>query len=248
MQAKLHDVTQKKLTDEEVNEAVRRFEEYKRSQLPEIIKKEQLAFIRTMETYAKIGSEISGSALNKQAYFSALSVSLAIDGWVSSPSNRHLAYQVDPERLALIQSETGPDLQIPKIYSRGERTVMLLSESKKAFKESYYDVRSKHLERILKPDRMNSIHAQLNENYVARLTKDGPTVGVDQIRYFYQRGIILDPQQATANGKPGKEAVYKIRFREAPSQAAVAPGSVFEKQIPHLDLETWERGLSCTLR
>lgn len=244
MQARLHGVTRKKLTDEEVNETVRRFEEYKRSQLPEIIKKEQLAFIRTMETYAKIGSEISGSALNKQAYFTALSVSLATDGCICSPSNRHLAYQMDPERLALIQSETGPDLKMPKTYSRGERTVMLLSESKKGFKESYYDVRPEHLERILKPDRMNTIHSQLNENYVTRLIKDGPVIGVDQVRYFYQRGVIIDPQLAMAKEKPGKQTAYKIRFNGAPSQTAVAPGSVFEQQIPHLNLEKWERGLS----
>ncbi|AUD05324.1 relaxase/mobilization nuclease domain-containing protein [Spirosoma pollinicola] len=243
MQARLHVITRKKLSDVEISEAVRRFEEYKRAQLPEIIKKEQFAFIRTMDTYTKIASEIQGSAQNKREFFSALSVDVSVDGWITSPSNRHLAYQIGPAHYDRIQTDDGPELKMPKIYSRGERTVMLLSESKKPFKESYYDVRAEHLERILKPERMNVIHAQLNANYITRLQKDGPVLGVDQVRYYYQRGIMIDPQQL-ATSKMGNEAVCTIRYNAAPTQSAVSAGYVFEKQMPHLNLEHWHKGLS----
>jgi hypothetical protein len=243
MQARLRVLTKKSLSENQINEAIRRFEEYKRGQLPEIIKKEQLAFIRTMDTYVKIVSEIQGSAQNKQDFFTALSVRVTTKGLISSPTNTHLAYQIDPALLERIKTDDGPDLKIPKNYLRGERTVMLLSESKKAFRESYYDVRSEHLERILQPERMRVIHAQLNANYIDRLQTEGPIIGVDQVRYFYQRGIVIDAQPS-ATEKADNASTYKIRYSEAPAQSAVEPAKTFEKQIPHLNLKQWEKGLS----
>ncbi|WP_338877308.1 relaxase/mobilization nuclease domain-containing protein (plasmid) [Spirosoma sp. SC4-14] len=244
MQKALHQVTQYKLTKEVVNEAVQRFELYKRSQLPEIIKKEQVAFSRSMEIYTKIASEIEGSSLNKFQFYQALSVTLDPKGHVTSPTNRHLAYQIDPVRWAVIQSETGPDLKIPALYLRGERTVMLFSESNKSFSESYYEVRPKLLEHILKPDKMVKIHRQLNENYLNRLIKDGPVIGIDQVRYFYQRGIIVDPKPTIWPEKSDKQPTHLIRYKEAPAQVAVASNSLFSKQIPHLNMHNWEQGLS----
>lgn len=252
IQAQLQTIIEHQLGDkgvkeaikETVDEAVRRFEEYKRAQLPEIIKKEQFAFVRTIDTYVKIGSEINASAQNKQEFFRALSVTLSSDGKITSPTNRHLGYLIDPARFEQILTDTGPELKMPKIYSRGERTVMLMSESGKPFKESYYDVRAEHLKRILKPKRMAIIHDQLNANYVARLQAEGPVVGVDQIRYFYQRGIVIDPQQPGITSKVDQAAPYKIRYNEAPVQSAVEPGKTFEKQIPHLNLASWQQGLS----
>ncbi|GAB4043341.1 relaxase/mobilization nuclease domain-containing protein [Spirosoma jeollabukense] len=243
MQARLQAITQHKLSEGELNEAVRRFEAYKRAQLPDIIKKEQLAFRRTMETYTQIASEIRGSAQNKNDFFSALSVEITVDGWITSPTNRHVAYQIGRAALARIQAGDGPELTMPTLYSRGERTVMLLSGSKKPFKESYYDVRADHLKRILKPERMSSIHAQLNANYVARLQADGPVLAVDQVRYFYQRGIVLDPQRL-ATGKAENESAFTIRYHRAPLQAAVPAGKMFEKQMPYLNIVHWQKGLS----
>ena len=241
MQVRLTGLVKGKLTEQQVEEAVRRFEAYKRSQLPEIIKREQLAFMRTMETYSRIASEIAGSAINKLQYFSALSVSMDKQGLISSPTNRHLSYQIGADCLLMIQSENGIELEMPRLYSPGERTVMLMSASKKDFKESYYDVRAEQLARILKPDLMSSIHTQLNKNYVARLTKGGSVVGADQVRYFYQRGIMIDKR--VGEGKAEKAENCLIRFKDAPLVSGIESGSVFEKQIPYLNLERWRGGL-----
>ena len=244
MHVALHALTQEKLTEAEVAEAVRRFEEYKRTQMPEIIRKEQAAFMRTMDTYAKIGREINGSALNKLKYFSALGVRVDQNGLLTSPINRHLAYQINEEHWSEIQLETGPDLKIPEEYSRGERTVLLLSNSKRPFKESNYDVRLEHLQCILKQNLMNSIHRQLSENYVAKLARNAPIVRADQARYYYQRGILVDKLQKPIGEKHDLETTYLVRYYEAPRQVAVAPDEIFGKQIPLLNTENWRRGLS----
>ncbi|CCH57588.1 relaxase/mobilization nuclease family protein (plasmid) [Fibrisoma limi BUZ 3] len=243
MRDRLWVLTKESLIEQQVSEAVKRFEEYKRAQLAEIIRKEQVSFIRTMETYAKIAGEIQGSSQDKHNFFTALSVTLTADGLLSSPTNRHLVYQIEPALYDRIKTDEGADLKIPKIYSRGERAVMLLSESGKAFRESYYDVRSEHLEGILTSDRMSAIHAQLNANYVARLAIDGPVTGVDLIRYYYQRGILIDAQP-TVTDKAEKTSAYRIRYKDAPAQAAVEPSRSFEKQIQHLNLTHWHNGLS----
>lgn len=243
LQARLQKVIGGKLAETDVNEAVERFKAYKQSQLPEIIKKEQFAFNWTMETYTKIASEIQGSVQNKRNFYTALSVNLGLDGRITTSSNRHLAYQIEEERLEPILADNGPNLTIPTIYSRGERTVLLLSESKKPYKESYFDVRAEHLELILKPERMRTIHAQLNANYVKRLQEDGPVVGVNQLRYYYQRGIMIDPQQ-TVKGQTINEPTHRIRYNQAPVDSAVKVGELVEKQINYLNLEHWQKGLS----
>jgi hypothetical protein len=69
---------------------------------------------------------------------------------------------------------------------------MLLSEANKSITESYYEVSTKNLQRILTSERMNRIHSQLNENYIDRLIMVSPVIAVDQLRYFYQRGIVID--------------------------------------------------------
>ncbi|WP_018620802.1 relaxase/mobilization nuclease domain-containing protein [Spirosoma luteum] len=244
MRVALHSLTQKKLTEAEVVEAVRRFEEYKRTRLPEIIRKEQAAFTRTMDTYTKIGCEIEGSALTKLQYFSALGVRVDQNGLLTSPINRQLMYQIEAERWLAIKSETGPDLNVPEEYSRGERTVLLLSNSKKPFEESYYDVRSEHLQRILQRNIMIGIHRQLNKNYVAKLARAAPVVEADQVRYFYQRGILVDKLQKPIGEKFTQETTYLVRYHQAPRQVAVAPDGIFGKQIPLLNTENWRRGLS----
>lgn len=243
MQTALGKLAGEKLTQGEISEAVRRFEDYKRSQLPEIIKKEQLSYIRTMDTYTKIGSEIEGSGLNKLQFLSALNVKMDKTGLITSPDNRHLAYQIGDERWSQIRQDTGPELKIPSEYSRGERVVLLLSDSGKAFNQSYYDVRVEQLEKILRPDTMQRVHQQLNANYVARLNKDAPVVGVEQLRYFYQRGIVVDAI-APPPDSTGRGAVSMIRYNQAPPGAAVKPDNIFAKQFPYVNSENWQRGLS----
>ena len=240
MQTWLGKFVGEKLTEFEVQEIVRRFEEYKRSQLPEITRKEQVAFKRTMETYSQIAAEIKGSVQSKLQFFSALSVNIDAVGMIRNATNRHLIYQAEPGHWALVQQDTGPDLPIPKTYSRGERTTMLLSASDKPFRESYYDVRSEHLTRVLTPDRMGTVHRQLNENYVARLMDEAPVIGMDQVRHYYHRGIVIDAYEQTGENKVN----YKIRYKDTPAQEATEPGQLFSNQIPLLNLEKWQEGLS----
>ena len=242
MQTALKKLTESKLAEESIREAVRRFENYKRSQLGEIIKKEQLAFIRTMETYAKIGSEIEGSGLNKLQFLSALGAVVDRKGLITSPVNRHLGYQIEPGRWDVIRTDRGPELKIPREYSRGERTLLLMSASGKAFKESYYDVRAEELEKILKPETMQTLHRHLNANYVSRLIKDGPVVGADQVRYFYQRGIVVDTTEEILDGKAG--VVSKLRFHQAPPEVGVKPDDIFARQLRFINAGNWQRGLA----
>lgn len=185
------------LNEAEVYAYTAQFELDKKSQLPDIKKKEAAAFGRTSKSFLKLAESVRGNQDSRELFLAAMNLERRGNLlYLKDPS--HLRYSASETEIAgITNSPHGDPVSIPKVFSFAERTVLLSAASGKEIRHSFYDLEPGRLKSIFEPMLYGKIEQQLNANYVHKVISDSPVRLEEKLDYLRQRGVVIEP---TAGG------------------------------------------------
>ncbi|OZI05354.1 hypothetical protein BWI93_25950 [Siphonobacter sp. BAB-5385] len=168
------------------------FERFKKKQLAEVIKKEQMNFYGSTKRFIALAGKIKGNSESRSLFLDAMNVPRN-GGHFYSQENKHLSYTASAGELKTIEESPYENpVFIPQTFSVAERKVMLSAISGKEFEESFYNLNPKRLKDALEDTFYQAIEARLNDNYVVKVLAQSPMNVEDKLDYLHSRGIVIE--------------------------------------------------------
>lgn len=181
------------LNEAQVYAYAAQFELEKKSELPDIKKKETAAFGQTSKSFLKLAESVRGNQDSRELFLAAMNLERRGNLlYLKDPS--HLRYSASEAEMATLSNSPHVNpVSIPKVFSFAERTALLSAASGKEIRQSFFDLEPGRLKSIFEPALYGKIEEQLNANYVHRVVSASPVRLEEKLDYFRQRGVVIEP-------------------------------------------------------
>ena len=187
---------QEGIKPEHAQTAVRLFENYKQSQLPDIKSKEESYFLQTAGIYLKLATQMPISAQSRLGFLESVNLRRTNNEqgqtMLSHRHNPALKVALTPEQYEALLKGGSQLVAFPATLGKADREVFIAAASGQLPQTAtFYEVNHALLKNSLPPPLYESISTALNKNYLQQVIGHCQQAGRGLAEQLLDRGIIV---------------------------------------------------------